>query len=76
MKGVLDQTECERCERLKSINADLLTALKKLRADMNAECVVEGCTCCDGWQHDDPRLIAEIDATIAKATGSEATHGE
>jgi hypothetical protein len=48
---------------------DMLEALKRVRSTMSSKCTSDGCTCGDGWQHDDPEVIAKIDAVIAKAEG-------
>lgn len=60
-----------RKSRAKLIAAapDLLSALQEARAGMSSVCSSDGCTCGDGWSHDDPQLIARLDDAIAKATG-------
>lgn len=39
-------------------------ALAEARDTMSSECS-DGCTWGDGWEHDDPKLIARIDAVLA-----------
>jgi hypothetical protein len=49
---------------------DMLEALEYTRSTMSDVCTLNGCTCKEyGWQHDDPKAIAMIDAAIAKAGG-------
>lgn len=50
---------------------EMLEALKLLRSEMSSQCTTDGCTCGDGWRHDDPEVIAKVDAVIAKAEGRE-----
>jgi hypothetical protein len=51
---------------------DMLEALEYTRSTMSDVCTLNGCTCKEyGWQHDDPKTIAMIDAAIAKAKGEQ-----
>jgi len=51
---------------------DMLEALEYTRSTMSDVCTLNGCTCKEyGWQHDDPKAIAMIDAAIAKAKGEQ-----
>jgi hypothetical protein len=51
---------------------EMLEALEYTRSTMSHVCTLNGCTCKEyGWQHDDPKAIAMIDAAIAKAKGEQ-----
>lgn len=51
---------------------EMLEALEYTRSTMSDVCTLNGCTCREyGWQHDDPKAIAMIDAAISKAKGEQ-----
>ncbi len=50
---------------LQGVVSVLVDALKAVRETMSTECFCEGCTCGDGWEHDSPELLTQVDAAIA-----------
>ena len=72
LRYIADAYTGEADARLIASAPELLEALKRVRSTMSSKCTSDGCTCGDGWQHDDPEVIAKIDAVIAKAEGRQS----
>lgn len=61
----------EDVKKLEDHNKEMMEVLKLLRSEMSSQCTTDSCTCGDGWQHDDPEVIAKVDAAIAKSKGQQ-----
>ena len=61
----------DEVKKLEELNKEMMEVLKLLRSEMSSQCTTDGCTCGDGWRHDDPEVIAKVDAAIAKSKGQQ-----
>ena len=61
----------DEVKKLEVHNKEMMEVLKLLRSEMSSQCTTDGCTCGDGWRHDDPEVIAKVDAAIAKSKGQQ-----
>jgi len=66
-----DWVKWEDVKKLEELNKEMMDVLKLLRSEMSSQCTTDGCTCGDGWRHDDPEVIAKVDAAIAKSKGQQ-----